>query len=1022
MKKMLKWVTLLMVMLLTLICMTSCGKKTNTVSQTADESAEGTEKVSNEQATEFKNGPYLLAPKTDSMVVVWESTENVSATIAYGTEEGALCDPIEVEADADAPEFQGTKMYLYYYKLENLKPGTRYYYEVKLDGEESCKANFKSLETDPKSYNIMTLSDSHIFATRAELNEAIKEKEPAFILHCGDLVEGTGAQAEQFSFWFKGTSKDDFIHSYPVVYSSGNHDQGDDYFNTYVYNIQDEEYGAEVTGDSSFNYGKVHFITMNSNPWGLFQMNSEATGSEVDADTTEEIDQAMEWLKKDLESDEAKNAEFRVIMMHHPVSDAYTKRYIPEIIEPGKVDLLLSGHTHSYSQEVSSDPKVGAGTVYLTHQDARTYNKKGDFFYITVDGDKGLMTVENYGSPDTSTEGAIANTTIISNEKQQLSFADVSISPNSLLCNDNVTVTATVTNKGKGIAAAAIPVKDNGELQYLYSFNDETVILEPGETQTLTGTLKMGTLGAHTLELADKSVSVDVQFRKATFDYTDIRIKQGNDEVSDMDSNILNIKADVTNIGNESGKQSADFIIDDKTVESKEISLEAGETKTVEFTYTFDKAGDHTATIGNAPIEVVTIEGSIQGMPIVRDLSGNGNDGYIHGEPELGKDDDNRQTIILDGKRDYVEIPDNGGYTVDDAATGMVWANLPSEGTTKGGVSELIEQYEDLDGKGAIPDHNPLMVKGIGLGWGTPYLFRMAVRETGKVTYGVCLLDDNGEFSWNDGSEDEAGIKKDTWIQYTSAFDFETGGDSYQNGYHSAHVDKPAFDAPVKNWEGEPMYIGLGFKNTIQTNRNRGMYHTMLPGTISHVRFYTTKISAKENDEIRDNPTKEGSSAKDLKIWLDFETENMETKGTHTTEWVEISSAPNTLSYDATIEGAASINATIQISEDGKTVKSEKSYTLENGKNSIALSELSGGKYARIVTNFVSDLNDKESHIPVVNEYVLTAGNEKCWNTLVDWKKGTFEGAAGHQEANVYKNFASDFDEYSDSDSEAAKK
>ena len=141
--------------------------------------------------------------------------------------------------------------------------------------------------------------------------------------------------------------------------------------------------------------------------------------------------------------------------------------------------------------------------------------------------------------------------------------------------------------------------------------------------------------------------------------------------------------------------------------------------------------------------------------------------------------------------------------------TGMVWANLPSAGTTKGGVSELTEQYVDLDGKGAIPDHNPLMVKGIGLGWGTPYMFRMAVRETGKVTYGVCLLDDNGEFSWNDGSDDSFGIKKDQWVQYTSAFDFTTGGDSYENELHSAHVDKPAFEnAPIKTWEGEPMYIG----------------------------------------------------------------------------------------------------------------------------------------------------------------------------------------------------------------------
>ena len=827
------------------------------------------------------------------------------------------------------------------------------------------------------------------------------------------MVEGTGAQAEQFSFWFQGKVENDYIHSYPVVYSSGNHDQGGVYFNTYVYSIQDEEYGAEVEGDSSFNYAGLHIVTMNSNPWGLFQMNSEATGQKADAATIKTIDNAMNWLKKDLATDAAKNADFRLIFMHHPVSDAYTKRYIPAVIEPGKVDLLLSGHTHSYARAVSSNPAVGAGTIYLTHQDARTYNKKGDFFYITSTPGSGVLDVKNYGATAAGQESKVANETLVAKDKQQLSWSDISITPSTVLYNGEVTVTAKVTNNGKGLAAAVIPVVDNGTTRYLYKFEDGIVTLDPGKSATLTGTLRMETLGTHTLKLADKTVSVNVKYRPATFDYTNIRTQQGNGKTSDMNSNILHIKADVVNIGNDAGTGTAEFKVNGVTVGTRQYTLKSGESQTAEFAYTFDKAGKYEVTIGNAKPETVYIEGSIQGMPIVKDKSGNGNNAYIHGQPEFGTDDKGKQTLVLDGKRDYIEIPDNGGYTPKDAMTGMIWANLPSAGTTKGGVSELTEQYVDLDGKGAIPDHNPLMVKGIGLGWGTPYMFRMAVRETGKVTYGVCLLDDNGEFSWNDGSDDSFGIKKDQWVQYTSAFDFTTGGDSYENELHSAHVDKPAFEnAPIKTWEGEPMYIGLGFKNTLQTKRNRGMYHTMLPGAVSQVRFYTSKLSENEVTAVRNNPTSAGASKNSLKIWLDFENSNIETSGSHTTEWVEATAAPTALSYNAAFAGKASITATVQTSDDGKTVKAEKSAALTSGTGKIDLTGMADAKYVRVKTAFVSDLNSTESSVPVLNEYALTAGKTKIWNTLADWEKGTFEGAAGHQPGHVYRNYAKDFANY----------
>ena len=752
---------------------------------------------------------------------------------------------------------------------------------------------------------------------------------------------------------------------------------------------------------------------MNSNPWGLFQMNSEATGQKADAATIKTIDNAMNWLKKDLATDAAKNADFRLIFMHHPVSDAYTKRYIPAVIEPGKVDLLLSGHTHSYARAVSSNPAVGAGTIYLTHQDARTYNKKGDFFYITSTPGSGVLDVKNYGATAAGQDSKVANETLVAKDKQQLSWSDISITPSEVLYNGEVTVTAKVTNNGKGLAAAVIPVVDNGTTRYLYQFEDGIVTLDPGKSATLTGTLRMETLGTHTLKLADKTVSVNVKYRPATFDYTNIRTQQGNGKTSDMNSNILHIKADVVNIGNDAGTGTAEFKVNGVTVGTRQYTLKSGESQTAEFAYTFNKAGKYEVTIGNAKPETVYIEGSIQGMPIVKDKSGNGNNAYIHGQPEFGTDDKGKQTLVLDGKRDYIEIPDNGGYTPKDAMTGMVWANLPSAGTTKGGVSELTEQYVDLDGKGAIPDHNPLMVKGIGLGWGTPYMFRMAVRETGKVTYGVCLLDDNGEFSWNDGSDDSFGIKKDQWVQYTSAFDFTTGGDSYENELHSAHVDKPAFEnAPIKTWEGEPMYIGLGFKNTLQTKRNRGMYHTMLPGAVSQVRFYTSKLSENEVTAVRNNPTSAGASKNSLKIWLDFENSNIETSGSHTTEWVEATAAPTALSYNAAFAGKASITATVQTSDDGKTVKEEKSAALTSGTGKIDLTGMADAKYVRVKTAFVSDLNSTESSIPVLNEYALTAGKTKIWNTLTDWEKGTFEGAAGHQPGHVYRNYAKDFANY----------
>lgn len=388
---------------------------------------------------------------------------------------------------------------------------------------------------------------------------------------------------------------------------------------------------------------------------------------------------------------------------------------------------------------------------------------------------------------------------------------------------------------------------------------------------------------------------------------------------------------------------------------------------------------------------------------MVVDQSGKGNNGYLHGAPTIGTDDKGNGTIILDGDKDYVEIPDNQNFTIDNGITGMVWAKLPvSKGT---GINNLTPNGRD---------HNPLMTKGVSIGWGTNYLYRMAVRATGKVTVGIGFNNDSGEFFWNDDDADlNAGIKKGEWVQYVGGFDRTTGGDSYQNKYNSGHIDAPAFDSEIKNWPGASTYIGFSYIGALLTNRGRGVDRTMLAGEVSQARMYQSKLTEAEVAAVADASSAAGPKSDDLVLWLNFDPKNIVQTGTHTTEWAEISGAPASLAYKTEIPGKSAIQATVEFSKDGKTVSGSKAFDLKTGENTIDLTGAGEGKYVRIVTKFTSNLGTEQTDIPIPYTYTLKAGESTAaWNTYADWAKGTFADGAGHQSSDAYRALSEDFDDY----------
>lgn len=607
------------------------------------------------------------------------------------------------------------------------------------------------------------------------------------------------------------------------------------------------------------------------------------------------------------------------------------------------------------------------------------------------------LTCSNIGLVDGKEE--LVESVTVTNGEPSLKYENISITPDSILSSGTVTVSAKVTNTGEGLAAAVFQINDNGTDRYIYQFGDpatsRVIGLNPGESRELSGTLELTELGRHTLQMAGYTKNVEVGFREATYAYSNLRVKLGDGEISDLTSDRLHVKADVKNIGNEAGTAEVPLIINGKTLGTQQIALDAGETKTVEFTYTFPSGGEYQVTIGDAAAQTVSILGEIQGVPIVKDQSGMGNDGLIRGNPTLVQYDGG-YGLSLDGVDDYVEIPDRQNYTVDDGVTGMVWAN----------IDRLAQEGEW--------DHNPLLVKGASISYGTNYLYRMAVRQTGMVTYGIGFNNDNGEYFWNDDDSIEgAGVQLGEWVQYTGGFDRATGGTSWENTKQSGEIDPPDFDSEIKNWPGSSMYAGFSFHRHLLTDRNRGKTHTMLTGDIGQIRFYTAKLTEDENAAIYAAPSEKGPKADDLVVWLDFTPEHIVTDGRHTTEWRASDGAIKSMDYDVELNGAASAKVTVETSDDGKTVKSSQQAELKNGKGTIDLGGLGEANYVRIVTDLHSSVTEQATDMPVIRSYTVNADSKNTWATLAAWNEGTFEGAAGYEPTDFLKDYAADFDDYS---------
>ncbi len=309
-------------------------------------------------------GPYLQLAAPSAITVRWRTDTPTDSWVRYGTN----------SANLDQQAGSGGSSTGHIVRVTGLVPDSRYYYSVGTSAEALAGGStdffFRTppLSGTPKATRIWVIGDSGTGNANAA---AVRDAYLAFTgsrgqelwLMLGDnaYVDGTDSEFQTAVFDF-----------YPQVLRNtvlwptlGNHDghtadsatESGPYYSIFSLPRQAEAGGIASGTEAyySFDFGNLHFVCLDS------YETSRAVGSAM-----------LTWLEDDLA---ATSADWTIAFWHHPPyskgsHDSDTDGGMSEmranvlpILESYGVDLVLTGHSHSYERSFLVDQHYGVSST-----------------------------------------------------------------------------------------------------------------------------------------------------------------------------------------------------------------------------------------------------------------------------------------------------------------------------------------------------------------------------------------------------------------------------------------------------------------------------------------------------------------------------------------------------------------------------------------------------------------------------------------------------------------------------------
>lgn len=374
------------------------------------------------QAQSVLRGPYLQMPTSNSMKVMWRTDVASTGRVYYGTSLATVMDNFVDE---------GSSTENHNVQLTGLNPYTEYYYAVS-DGSNvlaGADADHR-FKTSPEigteqPINVWAIGDfgkgnSKQVAVKQAYLDRIGENYPDMWLWLGDNAYPDGTDAEYTETVFEPTyGYPELLTRVPFMATPGNHD----YLSVYnlvtgadptthdgpYYDVVDVPTNGEIGGVPSgyelyysFDYGNVHFMSLNSEIGSPLNEMWDWTG--VSPFYSFDGSPFIDWIHADLQ---ANDKPWVVAFIHQPphtdgshesgtfyeVFMEAVRENIAPILESYGVDLLIAGHSHVYERSYlvngfyglpndfnashvvdGSSGKLSEGEPYIKYKDGPNQN------------------------------------------------------------------------------------------------------------------------------------------------------------------------------------------------------------------------------------------------------------------------------------------------------------------------------------------------------------------------------------------------------------------------------------------------------------------------------------------------------------------------------------------------------------------------------------------------------------------------------------------------------------------------